>query len=55
LRGRNELEGVGTYVHIGDRLLDLGHVARNALAAGAVRAMMRVLTAEILIIFLEFI
>lgn len=41
LRRCNELKRVRTYVHVGDRLLDLGHVARDALAAGAVRGVMR--------------
>ena len=32
-RWRDELESVGSDVHIGDRLLDLWHVTRNAFAA----------------------
>jgi hypothetical protein len=34
-RGRNELERMAMHVYIGNGLLNLGHVARRALAAGA--------------------
>ena len=40
LRRGDELKCVCAYVHIGDCLFDLGHVSRDALAAGAVRGMM---------------
>ena len=34
LRRGDKSKGVGAHVHIRDRLLDLGHMASNALAAG---------------------
>jgi hypothetical protein len=39
--GRDEPESVRMHLHISQRLLDQGHVTRNALAAGAVRLVMR--------------
>ena len=42
LRRRNEAEGVGVDIHVRDRLLDLRHVAGDALAARAARLVMRV-------------
>ena len=43
LRGRNESECVSAHEIVLDGLLDLGHVAGNALAAGAVFRVMRML------------
>ena len=40
---RNEAEGVRMDIHIRDRLLNPRHVTGDALAAGAIRFMMRVL------------
>ena len=34
-RGRDELEGVGAHIYIGELSFDLGHVAVHALIAGA--------------------
>src|SRR5579859_7877632 len=42
LRRRDEAEGVGAHVHVPEGLLDLGHVAGNALVTGTVRFVMRV-------------
>ena len=42
LRRRNEAEGVGVDIHVRNRLLDLWHVAGDALAACAARLVMRV-------------
>ena len=39
--GADKAEGVAANVHIAERLGDLGHVAGDALAAGAVSRMMR--------------
>ena len=41
--GRDEFEGVAPDVDIGYRLLDLWHVAANALISGGASLMMRVL------------
>jgi len=42
-RGSNEVERMAPDVHVGDRLLDLRHVARDALVALATRFVMGVL------------
>lgn len=42
LRRRNEAEGVGVDIHVRNRLLDLWHMAGDALAARAARLVMRV-------------
>ena len=41
--GTDEAKRVATDIHVGDRLGNLGHVAGNALVAGAIKLMMRVL------------
>src|SRR5260370_8965218 len=41
--GRNEAKGMAANVHARNGLLDFGHVAVDALAAGAAHLMMRVL------------
>ena len=40
-RRAHEAEGVAAYVHVSERLGNLGHVARDAFAAGAARLVVR--------------
>ncbi len=40
--GTDEPEGMAAYINIGDRLRDLGHMARNAFTTGTVCLVMRV-------------